>query len=86
MEKVFCQSCGMPLDDENFLGTNKDGSVNNDYCSYCFKDGEYTYDCTMEEMIAVCAEHADKWVPPISKEEAVKQMRQFFPMLKRWKN
>ena len=86
MERNFCQSCGMPLDDEKVLGTNKDGSLNNDYCSYCFKDGEYTYDCTMEEMIATCAEYSDKWEPPVSKEEATAQMRQFFPMLKRWKS
>lgn len=85
MEKTFCQSCGMPME-ASVLGTNKDGSANHEYCSYCFKEGEFTADCTMDEMITVCAEYADKWVPPVTKEEAVAQMRQFFPMLKRWKN
>ena len=30
MEKI-CQSCGMPLTKEQ-LGSNKDGSINGDYC------------------------------------------------------
>ncbi|MBR6920026.1 MAG: zinc ribbon domain-containing protein, partial [Bacteroidales bacterium] len=50
MEQKFCQSCGMPLTEE-MLGTNADGSKNGDYCSYCYKDGAFTNDCTMDEMI-----------------------------------
>lgn len=49
MEQKFCQSCGMPLSDE-ILGTNADGSKNEDYCIYCLKDGAFTGDFTMEEM------------------------------------
>ncbi len=30
-EMKFCQSCGMPLTDDN-KGTNADGSINDDYC------------------------------------------------------
>ena len=47
MEQKFCQSCGMPLTNE-VLGTNADGSKNEDYCIYCYKDGKFTQDCTME--------------------------------------
>ena len=47
---LFCQSCGMPLTDE-ILGTNADGSKNEDYCIYCYRDGKFLQDCTMEEMI-----------------------------------
>ena len=38
MEQKFCQSCGMPLNEE-ILGTNADGSKKEDYCMYCMKDG-----------------------------------------------
>ena len=38
METKFCQSCGMPLTPE-ILGTNADGSKNEEYCIYCYKDG-----------------------------------------------
>ena len=51
----FCQSCGMPLTDE-VLGTNADGSKNEDYCMYCYKDGKFLHECTMDEMIEHCAQ------------------------------
>ncbi len=54
-EQRFCQSCGMPLTEE-VLGTNADGSKNEDYCMYCYKDGKFLQDCTMEEMIEHCAQ------------------------------
>ena len=38
MEQKFCQSCGMPLNPE-VLGTEKDGSKNEEYCTYCYADG-----------------------------------------------
>ena len=59
MEQKFCQSCGMPLTDE-ILGTNADGSKNEDYCIYCYKDGKFLQDCTMDEMIAFCAQFVDE--------------------------
>ena len=84
----FCQSCGMPLNDEN-RGTNADGSKNEDYCMYCYQNGKFTNDCTMDEMIEFCAQFVDevnKNMPkPMTKEEYKAMMRQYFPMLKRWK-
>jgi hypothetical protein len=84
----FCQSCGMPLNDEN-RGTNADGSKNEDYCMYCYQNGKFTNDCTMDEMIEFCAQFVDevnKNMPkPMTKEEYKDMMRQYFPMLKRWK-
>ncbi|MBQ2187123.1 MAG: zinc ribbon domain-containing protein [Bacteroidales bacterium] len=84
----FCQSCGMPLNAEN-LGTNTDGSRNEDYCMYCYQNGKFTNDCTMDEMIEFCAQFVDevnKNMPkPMTKEEYKDMMRQYFPMLKRWK-
>lgn len=87
-ETKFCQSCGMPLNDEN-RGTNADGSKNDDYCMYCYQNGKFTNDCTMDEMIDFCAQFVDevnKNMPkPMTKEEYKDMMRQYFPMLKRWK-
>ena len=51
----FCQSCGMPLTDD-VLGTNADGSKNEDYCTYCYKEGKFLQDFTMDEMIEHCAQ------------------------------
>jgi len=89
MEQNFCQSCGMPLTEEYF-GTNKDGNKSTEYCSYCFKDGEYTADITMDEMIEHCVQYLDEFNKDndkqLTKEEAIEQMRQFFPHLKRWQS
>jgi len=81
---IFCQSCGMPMQKCEDFGTNKDGGKNEDYCVYCYKDGAFTADMTMDEMIAYCAEHVDDWDMEMTKEEAIAMMRENFPKLKRW--
>ena len=90
MEKTmkFCQSCGMPLTDE-VLGTNADGSKNEEYCMYCYKDGKFTQECTMDEMIEHCAQFVGEFNEgsglKLTREEAIGQMKMFFPHLKRWR-
>ena len=81
----FCQSCGMPLGPGTSRGTEADGSANPDYCSYCYKDGKFTGEMTMEEMIDFCAPMMAQHNPGMSEDQAKVQMRQFFPMLKRWR-
>lgn len=89
MEIKLCQSCGMPLTNE-ILGTNADGSPNEDYCIYCYKDGKFTQDMTMEQMIDHCAQFTDEINKNsgqnLTVEQMKEQMRQFFPHLKRWKD
>ena len=57
MTQLFCQSCGMPLETEEVMGTNKEGSKNTDYCIYCYKEGNFTEDVTMDEMIEISLKH-----------------------------
>ena len=78
----FCQSCAMPMSDEHF-GTEKDGSKSEDYCSYCYQDGEFTTDNSMEEMIDYSAPKAAE-ATGMSEEEARKMCNEMFPQLKRW--
>jgi radical SAM superfamily enzyme len=88
MEQAFCQSCGMPLNDD-ILGTNSDGSKNQEYCTYCYKDGAFTGDFTMEEMVEFCAQFVDEFNKNtgqnLTKEAYKDVLRQFYPSLKRWK-
>jgi hypothetical protein len=49
-EKI-CQSCSMPMDKKELYGTEKDGSLNEFFCSYCYKNGAFTApDISMEQM------------------------------------
>ena len=47
----FCQSCGMSLTKHEDCGTNADGSTNFVYCQYCYKDGQFLQECTMDEIL-----------------------------------
>lgn len=88
-EMLFCQSCGTPMQQPDHFGTEADGTPARDYCIYCYKEGKFTADCSMEEMIQFCAQFHDQMQgqdgQPYTHEEAVAAMQKFFPMLKRWK-
>lgn len=53
-----CQSCGMPLKaDPKGGGTNADGSLSREYCSYCFVRGNFMNpDMTLDQMKALVVE------------------------------
>lgn len=38
---LFCQSCGMPLEKAELMGTEKDGSQSHEYCTYCYQGGAF---------------------------------------------
>ena len=87
MELKFCQSCGMPLTEE-MKGTNADGSKSEDYCIYCYKDGAFTSNFTMEEMAEFCAQFVDEFNKntgqQLTREEYKQELLKYYPMLKRW--
>lgn len=81
----FCQSCGMPMTDPALRGTEKDGSPSEYYCKYCYTDGAFTGEMTMEQMIEFCLPMNVKAMPGLTEDEAREQMQQYFPQLLRWK-
>lgn len=40
---LICQCCGMPLSEDSLISREKDGSFNEDYCKWCYTDGEFVY-------------------------------------------
>lgn len=82
MNKI-CQSCGMPISDNSVLGTNKDGSPNQDYCKYCFEHGEFIDKVTMNEYIEMCSQFGAQ--AGMTNEEMKAFCQKLFPTLKRWK-
>ena len=81
----ICQSCGMPMDDDIMFGTNADGSKNSEYCRYCYQNGTFLQNFTMDEMIEHCAQFNKNLPQSITREEYIGQMKTYFPQLKRWR-
>ena len=73
--KLICQCCGMPLEDA-FIGRNKDGSLNEDYCQWCYADGTYTYS-DMDDLIRVCVPNMVQ--QGFTEEQARSYMKQMLP-------
>ncbi len=79
--QLVCQCCGMPLED-TIIGRDKDGSLNEDYCKWCYADGTYTYS-SMDDLIDVCVSHMVN--ENFSEEQARSYMKQLLPTLDYWK-
>lgn len=77
----------MPLT-QDILGTNADGTKNEDYCIYCYKDGAFTGDFTMEEMVEYCSMFVEEYNKNTGRNlsacEYKDVLREFYPTLKRW--
>lgn len=81
----FCQSCGMPMGSDEVRGTEKDQSRSEDYCHYCYKDGDFTKEETMEEMIETCIPfEIEAGIYP-DEQTARNALLSYFPKMKRWK-
>ena len=85
MNEKFCECCGMPMGDtDEMYGTETDGSKSKDYCKYCYENGKFTSNCTMDEMIEACVPHMIVANPAMTEDEARNMMKAYFPKLKRW--
>ena len=79
--QLICQCCGMPLEDSN-ISREKNGAFNEEYCKWCYVDGEYTYD-NMDDLIDFCAEHMAN--ESFSPEQVRTYMKDMLPKLNYWK-
>ncbi len=79
--QLICQCCGMPLEDA-IIGKNKDGSLNEDYCQWCYADGTYTYS-DMDDLIRVCVPNMVK--QGFSEGQARSYLIGMLPKLDYWK-
>ena len=82
-ENRICQSCGMPMSEDDLLGKNKDGSINNDYCKYCYDNGKFIDNVTMEEYIDICSLYGEQ--AGMTNDEMKEYLTKLFPTLKRWR-
>jgi transcriptional regulator with XRE-family HTH domain len=79
--QLICQCCGMPLEDSN-ISKETDGLFNEEYCKWCYADGEYMYH-NMDDLIEVCVNHmANEKITP---EQVREYMKDMLPKLSYWK-
>ena len=80
-QRLICQCCGMPLED-SILSREPDGTFNEEYCTWCYSGGKFTY-TSKEQLIDFCVAHmaSEDW--PAQQVRA--HMETVVPELKHWK-
>lgn len=75
--KLVCQCCGMPLED-SVLSREPDGSLNEEYCKWCYTEGKFAYS-SLEELLDFLegTMSNESWTP--------EQVRTYLQGLKHWK-
>jgi len=88
-QELICQSCAMPLREIEEFGTEADQGVNVEYCSYCYKNGEFSRECSMDEMIESNLKYLHVWNEGqganFTVDEARAILKAHLATLKRWK-
>ena len=79
--QLICQCCGMPLEDSN-TSKEKDGFFNEQYCKWCYADGEYMYS-DMDDLIEVCVKNMVN--ERYSEADVRKYLQETLPKLDYWK-
>lgn len=81
--KLTCQVCGMPLEDDSLISREPDNNFNEEYCKWCYNDGEFTYK-SLDELLDFLSSHMsnDNFTPEQAREYFAKQL----PELNYWKN
>ena len=80
--QLKCQCCGMPLNEDEVISKESDGTFNEDYCKWCYADGTYTYS-DMDELIDVCVGQMAN--EDFSEEQVRAYLQQLLPTLDYWK-
>ena len=79
--QLICQCCGMPLNEDGVISREKDGSYNEDYCKWCYADGQFVYQ-SMNELLDFLVDHMS------NNQFTPEQVRAYFseqlPKLKHW--
>ena len=77
-----CQSCYMPMDTPEKHGSEVNGRPSEDYCVYCYKDGKFTTEETLEQAVE---SNIMFWKSPEKSDEIARErIMKVFPHLKRW--
>lgn len=84
-----CQSCVTILIKNSDKGTEIGGCQSEEYCTFCYQQGRFLQDFTIEELIEILVRHLDRWNQDngvnLTAQEARIELQKLLPTLKRWK-
>ena len=78
-----CQSCGLPLDEETDYGSEADGTQSEEYCTWCYLDGSFTGEESLDAFIEHSAPYM-AYAAGITEGVAVSYLAVVGPTLGRW--
>ena len=79
--ELKCQCCGAPLEEAS-ISREPDGAFNEEYCKWCYTDGQFVYR-SMEELLDFLVGHlSNERFPP---EQARAYFEAELPTLRYWK-
>lgn len=85
MENIaLCQSCGMPLGNEEIKGTEQNGLTNEQYCKYYYDNGAFKKpNMNLKDMKNSVSTQMKRLKLPIY---TIQKAINILPTLNRWKN
>ena len=89
MEEKICQSCGMSISEDMYKGTNEDGSLSLDYCSFCFVKGIFTNNLSLNEQVEIGLNYSPEYQEAKTQKDKdiIRQhAKEYLSNLKRWNN
>lgn len=85
-ENLVCQCCGMPLYEDGVISREENGDFNEDYCKWCYTDGEFTYK-SVDQLVDYVVPHIIMPNNPNADESEEKEkMKNQVSGLKHWKH
>jgi len=73
----------MPLATTDLMGTESDGSKNQEYCKYCYEGGHFVHpEMTLDDMKKVVTSELRK---RNGSDEIIRKAVELLPRLRRWK-
>ena len=83
LRQLICQCCGMPLNEDDSISREADGSYNEDYCKWCYANGEFAYQ-TKQALLDFLFSHMPA-PKDGTEEERRRQFDLYLSQLKHWK-
>lgn len=81
--QLICQCCGMPLSEDGLISREPDGSYNEDYCKWCYADGDFVYK-SKDSLLDFLVSHMPN-PDNLAEEDRRIQFDSYLLQLKHWK-